>query len=416
MTTPNEARPYRVRAAHCDYRASDEEVYQALKRTVDPLERAWERLRKARTIGIKFNQDWNPSRLVMHEGHRQQLVSDVVARATLRLLRERTNAELFVVDVGVERVDEGKTRLDNTHVYKVMQEFDVPYVDGLEDKVTWVDVPGGGQMFDRYPIPQSCADADEMISVQKIKNHAFMGVTLTLKNLFGLVPLEPEGRPRGYYHHLVRMPYMLADLGRIFKPALNILDGLVCQAGQEWGQGQHPRICNTLMAGDHTVATDACAAALMGHDPQSDWLTPPFHRDRNALRVAAEGGFGTVNLDEIDFQSEVQAPIGEFFAMEYDSRQTVVSWRRTTAEQGLFYQENKSKLIRDYAGQYILLQMGEVKFADKEGHIRVSRRQLSGEHPDQAMWLKYVDPDEAEKEHFEVYAHTLDTMKAMGLA
>jgi hypothetical protein len=171
-----------------------------------------------------------------------------------------------------------------------------------------------------------------------------------------------------------------------------------------------------LVAGDHTVATDACAAKLMGHDPKSDWLTPPFHRDRNALLAASEGGFGTIDLDEIDFESEVQAPIGKFFAMEYDSRQTVVSWRRTTAEQGLFYLENKRRIVDQYAGQYILLQMGEVKYADKLGHIHVSRRVLSGEHPDQAMWLKYVDPEETENEHYEVYTRTLAAMKEMALA
>ena len=44
----------------------------------------------------------------------------------------------------------------------------------------------------------------------------------------------------------------------------------------------------------------------MGHDPAADWLTPPFHRDRNALLVAAQSGFGTVNLNEIDFASELQ--------------------------------------------------------------------------------------------------------------
>jgi len=72
-------------------------------------------------------------------------------------------------------------------------------------------------------------DADAFVSVQKLKNHAFMGVTLCLKNLFGLMPTEPHGRTRAYYHHLVRMPYMLADIGRIFDPTLNIIDGLISQ-------------------------------------------------------------------------------------------------------------------------------------------------------------------------------------------
>ena len=57
---------------------------------------------------------------------------------------------------------------------------------------------------------------------------------IAIKFNFGLMPQEPHGRSRGYYHHLVRMPYMLADIGRIF-PTLNIVDALISQAGREWG-------------------------------------------------------------------------------------------------------------------------------------------------------------------------------------
>jgi hypothetical protein len=268
-------------------------------------------------------------------------------------------------------------------------------------------VPGGGSMFDAYPLHPAAAQADAMVSVQKLKNHNYMGVTLCLKNLFGLTPTQPLGRPRFYYHHLVRMPYMLADLGRIYDPALNILDGLVCQAGEEWGPGEHWRTCDTLVAGDQVIATDACGARLMGHDPQADWLTPPYHRDRNALLAAAESGFGVVDAGGIDFESEVQAPVGEFFARSTDPRETVVSWRRTTAEQAMYYQDHRRELVDKYAGEYILLQMGEVRWHDRSGALQRSRRLLSGEHPEQAMWFKYVDPDECEGEHYEVYERAL---------
>jgi hypothetical protein len=150
----------------------------------------------------------------------------------------------------------------------------------------------------------------------------------------------------------------------------------------------------------------------MGHNPQADWLTPPFHRDRNALLVAAAGGFGTVDLEQIDFQSELPAPLGEFFVNSTDSRQVVTSWRRTTAEQALFYRQHRAELERDYAGQYILLQMGQVRWAGPEWVMKESRRLLAGANPDQGMWMKYVDPEEAEGEHFEVYAETLRDMKA----
>ena len=404
---------YRVRAVHCDYRASDEEVYQALKRATDPLTRTWEKLGRAGRIGIKFNHQWAPSKVVMHEGHRQQLVSDPVARATLRLLRERTKADLFVVDVGVE--GRGLPPEATVQLLPVLREFDVPFINGHDDGVAWVDVPGGGQMFHKYPVPRSTTEADAMVSVQKLKNHLFAGVTLCLKNLFGLMPLQPRGRPRGYYHHLVRMPYVFADLGRIFDPALNILDGLVCQAGQEWGPGDHPRICNTLIAGDQVIATDACGAHLMGHDPQADWLTPPFHRDRNTLLVAAEGGFGTVDLSQIDFQSEASAPVGEFFAKVIDSPETITSWRRSMAEQALYYLDHKQEIVGKYAGKYVLLQMGEVRWSSETGNITASRRELSGDFPAQAMWLKYVDPDEIEGEHYDVYEKTLEQMQALAV-
>ena len=65
---------YQVRAVHCDYHASDDEVYEALKRATDPLDKAWAKLKQARRIAIKFNQDKMLKQLVMNGHHRQQLV------------------------------------------------------------------------------------------------------------------------------------------------------------------------------------------------------------------------------------------------------------------------------------------------------------------------------------------------------
>jgi hypothetical protein len=222
------------------------------------------------------------------------------------------------------------------------------------------------------------------------------------------MPGAPDGHPRHYYHHLVRMPYMLADIGRIIDPALNIVDALVGQAEREWGDGEGTgRIVDGLIAGDQVIATDACVTHLMGHDPQADWLTPPFHRDRNTVLVAAEGGFGTVDLDAIDFDSELDPqPAGTFYAKQWDDLKTVVTWRRTMAEQGLYYRDHRDALDA-YAGEYILLQDGEVKWHDAEGIMKVSRRKLAGRHKDHAMFFKYVDLDEAEQEHYEVYEHVL---------
>ena len=409
-SAPNETSNYKVRAVHCDYRASDEEVYQALKRATDPLTEAWEKLAKARRIGIKFNQDKPQDRWVFFEDQLQQLVSSKVVRAVLRLLRERTNAEIIHTDISFYGMYEGTDPATTGTAVPLLREFGVTHLDAAKGPLRMVNVPADGQMFRQYLLPESALDVDEFISVAKMKNHAFIGITLSLKNLFVLMPGEPEGHTRTYFHHLVRMPYMLADLGRIFNPTLNIVDALVGQAGLEWGNGRDDgptQIPNTLIAGDHTIATDACGAYLMGHDPQSDWLTPPFHRDRNSLLVAAEQGFGTVDLNEIDFQSEMQPPVGKFYSALTDSMQTNINWRRTTAQQALYYQDHQRELVDQYAGEYILLQAGEVRWHDPVSDLRESRRKLAGDHPDQAMWMKYVDPDEQEGEHYEVYETAL---------
>lgn len=408
------SKEYCVRAMQCDHLAGDVEIYNALKRATAPLSRSWEKIRAARRIAIKFNQDYPKAPLF--EGQFRELVSEKVARATLRLLRENTRAELFCADTSFyEHYNNAEPGI-STNLKPVLEEFGVEYVDANREPVVTCPVPGGGLMFNQYPISKAVADADAVISVQKMKNHAFMGITLCLKNLFGLMPTEPHGRPRHYFHHLVRMPYMLVDIGRIFNPVLNILDALTAQAGTEWGYGaQQPLVTNTLIAGDHPIATDACGAYLMGHDPRSDWLTPPFHRDRNALLVAEEIGWGTTRLEEIDFHSEVNAPLGQFFSHVTDSKERVINWRRTTAEQALIYRDHMKDFVSQYAGEYILLQQGVVRWHDPNGRLSHSRRLIAGPNPDEALWLKYVDPQELEGEHFDIYEKTLQQIKDKGL-
>lgn len=397
-------RQYTVRASHCDHRASEEEIYEVLKRTTEPLERSWKKLEKARRIVLKFNMIKPPERIEYFAGRRRELVDDAVARAVLRLLRERTTAELIATDT--YPYGNGHVTPDDFNYRYILDDFGVRYVDSNLPPFATYDVPGGGCMFDRYLLNAIFAEADEVVSIAKMKNHAFMGITLTLKNLFGLPPMiPPEGRTRSYYHHLIRLSYVLPDLGMITKPCLNIVEALTGQWGREWGG--EGRICNALMAGDHPVATDACGMTLMGHDPHSDWPTPPFRRDRNHLLIAAEHGFGTVDLNEINFVSEVEAPLAEFDSVSTDSDATVANWRRTTCEQGLVYQDEQQRLIDRYRGEFIYMQDGQVVWNGIDPSNLGSRRKLSGDRKDSALWLKYVDPVEGEGERFERYNECL---------
>jgi uncharacterized protein (DUF362 family) len=403
---------YRVRAVHCDHRAGDEEVYRALKRATAPLTAAWDRLRHARRIALKFNQVFPPEQRHYVDGVLQELVDGKVARATLRLLREHNpTAEFVCPETSPEARRAGVPLAANVAHLALLQEYGATLVEGDLPPLKVCPVPGGGTMFSHYLLPQMAVDSDAFVSVSKMKCHAFMGVSLCLKNLFGLPPMPPLGRSRAYFHHMIRLPYVLVDLGRIVDPVLNIVDGLAGQSGREWhGEG---RIADTLIAGDHVIATDACGAYLMGFDPLADWPHPPFVRDRNALRVAHDTGYGTADLSRIDFQPEVQRPVAAFRTVETDPHEMVAAWRRSTCEQALYYRDHRAQFVAQYAGEYILLQDNEVKWHDTQSELTASRRALAGARKDSALWLKYVNPEEAEGEHFEVYEQELALLKAM---
>jgi uncharacterized protein (DUF362 family) len=404
---------YRVRAARCDYRASEREIYETLRNVTDPLSRSWEKIERANKVVIKLNMMKLRERIVYFEGRRRELVDDTVARAVFRILKEhmRPGARLVATDTNAYTREH---LMGSDFNYKsILDEFGVEFVDSNAPPFAIYDVPGGGLMFDRYVLSAVFKDADAMVSVAKMKNHAFMGVTLCMKNLFGLPPITlPFGRVRTYYHHVIRLSYVLADLGLILQPALNIVDALTGQWGREWGG--EGRITNTLLAGDHVTATDAVGSYLMGTDPHTDWPTPPFRRDRNHVLIAAQRGFGTVDLDKIDFQTEgeIAAPLAEFDSVATDSNETVESWRRTTCEQGLYYRDRRNQLVDRYRGEFIFLQDGDVVWHGEDPSNLGSRRGLSGNKKDRALWLKLVDPEEREGERFAAYEECLSLMGA----
>lgn len=393
----------RVRAVSCDHRASEEEIYNALRRATDPLHRSWERLARARRIVLKLNMMKLPERVTWFEGRRRELVDDAVCRAVLRLLRERTSAELVATDTNFYTQEH--LMGDAFNYARHLRDFGVRFVDANLPPFCVYEVPRGGSMFARYTLT-SCLEGAEVVSVSKMKDHRFTGITLCAKNLFGLPPISPpQGRTRIYFHHFVRLPHVLADLAAIMDPCLNIVDALTVQIGAEWdGEG---RIANALVAGEQITATDASCTRLMGHDPEAEYPVVPFVRDRNHLAIAARAGLGTVRGPDIDFQSEVAAPLAPFGPTVLDPPRVVRRWLETTCRQALHYREHRREIVDRCAGEFVFLQAGEVVWHGQSPDQLPSRRVLSGDRSDEGLWLKLVDPDEREGEHFEAYDQTL---------
>ncbi len=402
---------YTVRAARCDHRADQADIDAALRRITAPLERAWQRIEAAATVGLKVNLVWPPEKIRRTAERHQELVDPAVFRGVLKLLREHTSARLVVCDTTLMH---GEERGRDVHFRPLLDEFGAEYVECNDEPSAAYDLPDG-LMFGRYLLHPIFRDIDAMVSVATLKSHNFMGVTLTTKNLFGLPPIHPNNRNRTYFHHIIRLPYVLADLHRLLDPALCLVDGLVGQSKREWGG--EARISDTLLAGDHSIATDLCGAWLMGHDPYGDWPHPPYRRDRSHLKVAVEAGWGPGSLDEVDFAHDLERPVGEYDSDEVDAPETVAGWRRSMCEQALHFLDHREQYLSEYANQYIYLQDGEVLWHDAyppRGWF--SRRELAGAKRGVAIWLKYADPAEWEQERFDVYARELAKMEGVLVA
>ena len=82
--------------------------------------------------------------------------------------------------------------------------------------------------------------------------------------------------------------------------------------------------------------------------------------------------------------------------------------RETACEQGLFYRDRMQAMIAKYAGEFVYLQDGEVKWNGSDPAHIGSHRDFTGKKPGSALFLKKVDPEEHEGERFDAYEKILE--------
>jgi uncharacterized protein (DUF362 family) len=153
----------------------------------------------------------------------------------------------------------------------------------VEDKVE-LAVPAG-EVLKSITVPRIVTES-AVISAAKLKTHVNTGVTLGMKNMFGLLPEKFKGK-----YHLKGISKVVVDINTVLKPALTVIDGFVGMEGSGPVDGT-PVKMNLIIAGTDTVATDATACRVMGIDP---------HEIKH-IRGAYEKGLG--NIDDVQVIGE----------------------------------------------------------------------------------------------------------------
>ncbi len=156
-------------------------------------------------------------------------------------------------------------------------------------------VPFNPEFVERVFPSSVVLDSDIYISVPKFKTHTKAGVSIGLKNNFGILP----GAQKANLHHRARKPVdfgrMLMEVYRLRPPDLIIVDAILSL--HTLGP-YSPDLYYTglIMASDNGVALDATAARMMGYDPAEVPI----------IRAAHDGGLGSLCEEDIQVLGNLQ--------------------------------------------------------------------------------------------------------------
>jgi uncharacterized protein (DUF362 family) len=292
-----------------------------------------------KTVTVKINVTGGPGTLAGLPGYRTYQIHPNVLAALCAALH----------DAGARRIIVVESQYSTKSVEEVLLAggWNVPAIRSAGgNKVSFEDtrnrgrwagysrlsVPWGGFVFPAFLVNQRYEKTDVFISLAKLKDHATAGVTMAVKNLFGITPSSlygndapdensltnrgdilhnakaqvPAGVPAELDHKLpghgkYRCARITADLLGARPVDLAVIDGIETNRGGEgpWCTGIAPLAPHLLLVGRNAVCTDAISTAAMGYDPMASHWTFPFPGD-NHLLLLGQVGVGQIDPAKIE--------------------------------------------------------------------------------------------------------------------
>jgi len=173
---------------------------------------------------------------------------------------------------------------DNSGITEALQNIknvDLKHID--YDRFKRVTL--NGVFLKDWELYDEALSADVYINVPIAKHHGLTKLTLSLKNVMGIM-----GGNRGYIHRNIENA--LADIHTVFKTTLNILDAtrILLDNGPQGGNLKDVKILNKVLASTDKVALDAYATTLFKLNPE----------DISITKVAYKRGLGEMNLSKVN--------------------------------------------------------------------------------------------------------------------
>jgi uncharacterized protein (DUF362 family) len=304
-----------------------------------------ERIVKGKTVAVKINLTGAPSYRVRHlPAEDTHYTHPAVIAAAAHLMGKAGARRVRLLESPWATADPVEEYLISANIEPrdilgaaPNIEFENTNYLGQGRRYSRLKVPHGGLVWPAFDLNHSYADCDVFVSIAKMKEHATAGVTLSMKNCFGLTPCtiygggagvdEPSLLPKGGRSLIHsgdrgpsksapqeldpksprddkwRVPRTVVDLISARPVHLAIVEGIRTMTGGEgpWIRGELLNVePGVIVAGTNPVNTDAVAMAVMGFDPMAVRGTPPFETCDSTLQLAESVGLGTRDLKKID--------------------------------------------------------------------------------------------------------------------
>jgi uncharacterized protein (DUF362 family) len=267
--------PSRVALINCD--SYKEDVFQHIKPFLEKLQLPD---LKNKTCVLKINM------VEFREG-KPIFTNPVVLRGAIELVKH-LGAREIIVGEGPGHMRDTQFLLKATGVGDLLKGLGIRFIDLNLDELEKVELKHSFSGLDHFMLPRTVVKADALVSVPKLKTHHWVGITCSMKNLFGIVPGRHYGWPKNVLHWR-GIDECILDLNTAKRPTFAVVDGIVAMEGDGPLNGVAKDL-RLIAVGNDVAAVDATCARIME--------LPDISKIKY-LRVAGEA-IGNVAEDKIE--------------------------------------------------------------------------------------------------------------------
>jgi uncharacterized protein (DUF362 family) len=178
---------------------------------------------------------------------------------------KRAGASEVVIAEGPGHRRDTEYLLTRTGLYDHLRDLRIRFVDLNQDDVREVALGSRFMGLKTLALPVELLRADFVVSMPKLKTHHWAGMTVSMKNFFGVVPGAVYGWPKNILH-TKGIDNSIVDLNATIRPHLAIVDAVTAMEGDGPIMGK-PRHLGFVGMGTDLPAVDATCARIIGLDP-----------------------------------------------------------------------------------------------------------------------------------------------------